>query len=86
MLLTAAGEAVQLRVRRIENELREVRDDALRLSDRSGGQVAALDALFNERRLLAAVLLAEAHHMPSVARRMEVSPPAVSQAISLLVC
>ncbi|MBB3213534.1 LysR family transcriptional regulator of gallate degradation [Herbaspirillum sp. Sphag1AN] len=84
MLLTAAGEAVQLRVRRIENELREVRDDALRLSDRSGGQVAALDALFNERRLLAAVLLAEAHHMPSVARRMEVSPPAVSQAISLL--
>lgn len=84
MLLTAAGEAVRLRVERIEAELREVRDDALRLRERSGKPVASLDALFNERRLQAAALLAETHHMPSVARLMEVSPSAVSQALSML--
>jgi len=84
MLLTAAGEAVKLRVDRIEAELREVRDDALRLRERTGSQVASLDALFNERRLQATTLLAETHHMPSVARLMEVSPSAVSQAISML--
>lgn len=84
MLLTSAGEAVKLRVDRIEDELREVRDDALRLRDRTGSQVASLDALFNERRLQAVVLLAETHHMPSVARLMEVSPSAVSQSISML--
>jgi LysR family transcriptional regulator, regulator for genes of the gallate degradation pathway len=84
MLLTAAGEAVRLRVNRIEDELREVRDDALRLRERSRSQVAGLDALFNERRLHATVLLAETHHMPSVARLMGVSPSAVSQSISTL--
>lgn len=84
MLPTAAGMAVQLRVERIEAELREVRDDALRLRERTGAKVASLDALFNERRLQAAVLLAETHHMPSVARLMGVSPSAVSQAVSLL--
>ena len=84
MLLTSAGEAVKLRVDRIEEELREVRDDALRLRERTGVQVASLDALFHERRLLAAVLLAETHHMPSVARLMQVSPSAVSQSISML--
>ncbi|MFJ9451954.1 MULTISPECIES: LysR family transcriptional regulator [unclassified Herbaspirillum] len=84
MLLTGAGEAVRLRVDRIEGELREVRDDALRLRERTGSQVASLDALFNERRLQAAVLLADTHHMPSVARLMNVSPSAVSQSISLL--
>ncbi|PLY61186.1 LysR family transcriptional regulator [Herbaspirillum sp. BH-1] len=84
MLLTAAGEAVRLRVERIEAELREVRDDALRLRERTGSQVANLDALFNERRLQAAALLAETHHMPSVARLMDVSPSAVSQSLALL--
>ncbi|ONN64552.1 LysR family transcriptional regulator [Herbaspirillum sp. VT-16-41] len=84
MLLTAAGEAVRLRVERIEAELREVRDDALRLRERTGSQVASLDALFNERRLQAAALLAETHHMPSVARLMDVSPSAVSQSLALL--
>lgn len=84
MLLTSAGEAVKLRVDRIEEELREVRDDALRLRERTGAQVASLDALFHERRLQASVLLAETHHMPSVARLMHVSPSAVSQSISML--
>ncbi|MBB3211795.1 LysR family transcriptional regulator of gallate degradation [Herbaspirillum sp. Sphag1AN] len=84
MLLTSAGEAVKLRVDRIEEELREVRDDALRMRERTGAQVASLDALFHERRLQAAVLLAETHHMPSVARLMHVSPSAVSQSISML--
>ena len=84
MLMTAAGQAVQLRVLRIEAALREVRDDAARLAARDGAHLGSTDPLFNERRLQAAVLLAEVHHMPSVARVMAISQSAVSQAITKL--
>nr|WP_314632017.1 LysR family transcriptional regulator [uncultured Janthinobacterium sp.] len=84
MLLTAAGEVVRVRAERIEAELRLVRDDAVRLRDRVGSKVGGLEALLNERRLQAAALLAEVHHMPSVARAMGVSQSAVSQAIARL--
>ncbi len=89
MLLTAAGETVRLRADRIEAELREVRDDALRLRDRDRGKAGAapaggIEALLGERRLQAAALLAEAHHMPSVALAMGTSQSAVSQAIAHL--
>ncbi len=87
MLLTAAGEVVRLRADRIEAELGEVRDDAMRLRDRGGklgGKVGGIEALLNERRLQAATLLAEVHHMPSVAAAMGVSQSAVSQAIARL--
>lgn len=84
MLLTQAGQLALLRAERIEAELREVRDDALRLRDRTGGKVGGIDALLNERRLRAAALLAEVHHMPTVARGMGTSQSAVSQAIARL--
>lgn len=84
MLLTAAGETVRLRVQRIESELKDVRDDAVRLAARDGALIGSTDALFNERRLQAAVMLAEVHHMPSVARLMDMSQSAVSQAIAKL--
>lgn len=84
MLLTAAGETVRLRADRIEAELREVRDEAMRLSDKSGAKVGGIEALLNERRLQAAALLAEVHYMPSVAHSMGSSQSAVSQAIARL--
>ncbi|TWI61157.1 LysR family transcriptional regulator of gallate degradation [Pseudoduganella lurida] len=95
MLLTAAGQLARLRADRIEAELRDVRDDAARLRERQnargtkGGAMpdhvsGSIDALLNERRLQAAVLLAEVHHMPSVAHAMGTSQSAVSQAIARL--
>lgn len=95
MLLTAAGQLAKLRADRIETELREVRDDAVRMRDRSrekaaardgnaGGNVGGIEALLNERRLQAAALLAEVHHMPTVAHAMGTSQSAVSQAIARL--
>jgi LysR family transcriptional regulator of gallate degradation len=83
MLPTRAGETVLARAQQIEAALREVRDDAVRLR-RQGGAVASVEALHNERRLEVATLLAEVHHMPSVARAIGVSQSAVSQAIARL--
>lgn len=84
MLLTRAGEIVLERARHIEAALREVREDAVRLRTRPGVAVASLEALHNERRLEVAVMLAEVHHMPSVAASVGVSQSAVSQAIARL--
>jgi LysR family transcriptional regulator of gallate degradation len=88
MLLTAAGETVRLRADRIEAELQFVRDDAARAQDRAqekhGRKVGGIEALLNERRLQAAALLAEVHHMPTVAHAMGTSQSAVSQAVSRL--
>jgi LysR family transcriptional regulator of gallate degradation len=84
MLLTAAGEVVRLRADRIEAELRDVRDDAVRVRDKGSGKVGGIEALLAERRLLAASLLAEVHHMPTVAQSMGTSQSAVSQAIARL--
>ncbi|WP_020653029.1 LysR family transcriptional regulator [Massilia niastensis] len=84
MLLTAAGEVVRLRADRIEEELHAVRDDAVRLQERGGPKVGAIEALLNERRLQAAALLAEVHHMPTVAHAMGSSQSAISQAVARL--
>ena len=88
MLLTRAGETVRLRADRIEAELREVRDEALRLSgrgaERLGSKVGGIEALLNERRLQAAALLAEVHYMPGVAHALGASQSAISQAITHL--
>lgn len=84
MLLTRAGEIVLERARHIEAALREVREEAVRMRAHSGAAVASIDALHNERRLEVAAMLAEVHHMPSVAASIGVSQPAVSQAIARL--
>lgn len=83
MLLTGAGEMVLLRALRIESELNVVREDAVRLCGQ-GARVAAVDVLFNTSRLSIASLLAQTHHMPSVARALDLSQPAVSAAIAVL--
>jgi LysR family transcriptional regulator of gallate degradation len=90
MLLTGAGEVVRLRADRIEAELQDVRTDAARApaqdkdKDKRGRKVGGIEALLNERRLQAASLLAEVHHMPTVAQAMGTSQSAVSQAIARL--
>ena len=84
MLLTAAGEVVLLRADRIDAELHALREDALRAQDKHGRKVGGIEALLNERRLQAATLLAEVHHMPTVAHAMGTSQSAVSQAVSRL--
>jgi LysR family transcriptional regulator of gallate degradation len=84
MLLTAAGDLVRLRADRIDAELQAVRDDALRAQDKHGRKAGGIEALLNERRLQAAALLAEVHHMPTVAHAMGTSQSAVSQAVSRL--
>ena len=84
MLLTAAGDVVRLRAERIEIELIGVRDDAARALEKNGRKVGGIDALLNERRLQAAALLAEVHHMPTVAHAMGTSQSAVSQAVARL--
>jgi len=84
MLATAAGETVRLRAERIDAELQAVRDDAVRAQERHGRKVGGIEALLNERRLQAATLLAEVHHMPTVAQAMGTSQSAVSQAVARL--
>ena len=88
MLLTAAGEVVRLRADRIDVLLRGVRDDARSQRERGnasvGGVAGGINAMLNENRLQAAVLLGEMHHMPSVAQAMGTSQSAVSQAIGRL--
>lgn len=81
MLLTADGQLVLARMRRIQAELSEVRTEALRLP---GSGVSARHALFHEGRLQVATLLADVHHMPTVARRLGISQAAVSTALSRL--
>jgi LysR family transcriptional regulator, regulator for genes of the gallate degradation pathway len=81
MLLTADGQLALARMRRIQVELSEVRTEALRLR---GSGVSAIDALFNESRLQVAALLADVHHMPTVARRLGISQAAVSAALGKL--
>lgn len=84
MLLTNAGDTVLARALRIEGELNAVREEALKLGGQDGERVGSIDALFNGTRLMCASLLAQVHHMPSVARTIGLSQPAVSAAIGKL--
>jgi LysR family transcriptional regulator of gallate degradation len=81
MLLTPDGQLVLGRVQRMQAELGTVRTEAIRFG---GSAVRGLDALFHEGRLQVATLLADVHHMPTVARRLGISQPAVSTALNRL--
>lgn len=82
MLLTPAGELAHARLVRIEAELDPVLEEAA--AGHGARSHAAVEAVFDEKRLLAASLLAEVHHMPTVGRRLGVSQPAVSAAVARL--
>lgn len=83
MLNTPAAELVLSRLHSIEQELAFVMDEAPSARGRARAP-AALEVLFDERRLLAASLLAEVHHMPTVARQLGVTQPAISAAVGRL--
>ena len=82
MLLTPAGELAHKRFLRIAHELGAVLEEAA--AGHTALPAAALDVLFDERRLLAVSLLAEVHHMPTVGRHLGVTQPAVSAAVARL--
>lgn len=84
MLPTSAGLVLQARALRIEMALRLVCDDARCGNNAASPVPEMLEALFNERRLQVATLLGSMHHMPSVARLIGTSQPAVSQALAQL--
>lgn len=85
MVLTAAGRSVQARMLRIESGLLQIHGEAMALrheGPRAGVPVGVPAALLNERRLRVAWLLGQTRHMPTVARALGMSQPAVSQAIA----
>jgi len=86
MLLTAAGERVLVRARRIEGELGAVHAEAavLQRTRGHGVGIGAAGGLFHTRKLTIAVMLADVHHMPTVAHLCGVTQPAVSAAIASL--
>jgi LysR family transcriptional regulator of gallate degradation len=86
MLLTAAGDAVLVRTRRIEVELAAVRDEALvqQRGREAARNVAATAALFHTRRLTSAAMLADVHHMSTVAHLCGLTQPAISASIAKL--
>ncbi|MFC4276907.1 LysR family transcriptional regulator [Achromobacter aloeverae] len=86
MLLTAEGEAVRVRASHIAAELAAVHDEALALRRARGGATAAgvgaVASLFHTRRLMHAALLADVHHMSTVAHLAGLTQPAISASIS----
>ncbi|HEY8356209.1 MAG TPA: LysR family transcriptional regulator [Ramlibacter sp.] len=84
MLPTPTGELVLTRYARIRDELSAVLEEAAAAAGAGGLPAASLDTVYDERRLLAASLLAEVRHMPGAGRRLGVSQPAVSAAIARL--
>ena len=84
MLPTPAGRLAYGRFCRIEHELEQVLDEAARNGRAAVRTMAAVESLFDERRLTVASMLAETGHMPTVARRLGVSQPAISTSIARL--
>ncbi|OZI33982.1 LysR family transcriptional regulator [Bordetella genomosp. 10] len=85
MLLTAAGEAVRVRASHIAAELAAVHEEALALRRARGGGTAGAGtaaSLFHTRRLMHAALLADVHHMSTVAHLAGLTQPAISASIS----
>ncbi len=83
MLPTDYGAALLKRARRAANELALARRD---FSQRAGanahGRSAPVFSMqVHEQRLQAFVALAQTHHMPTVARQLGISQPAVSASI-----
>ena len=85
MLLTSTGEVVLARLERIQHELGIVMQEASVARGRrndDGFAAVSVDALFDERRLLAVSMLAELHQMPAVGRHLGISQPAISAVLS----
>lgn len=83
MLNTQAADLVLRRLEGIERELDAVLNEAVPARGQARAP-AAREVLFDERRLLVASVLAEVQHMPTVARQLGVTQPAISAAVSRL--
>lgn len=84
MLCSAFASAVLFRARRAMKEF-ELGADEIRVRSKgtaSGPRARIPPALFNERRLISFLKLAESGHMPTVAKALNISQPAVSGAIN----
>lgn len=80
MLLTAAGDTVRVRAERIQAELEAVMEEARA----RGGRAGASGALYHTGRLASVTLLADVHHMSTVAHLQGLTQPAISAAVSRL--
>ncbi|QDJ51223.1 LysR family transcriptional regulator [Bordetella hinzii] len=80
MLLTAAGDTVRVRTERIQAELEAVMEEARA----RGGRAGASGALYHTGRLASVTLLADVHHMSTVAHLQGLTQPAISAAVSRL--
>jgi LysR family transcriptional regulator of gallate degradation len=82
MLLTEYGRALLVRTRRVHAEMQRARAELGALVDKGNVRSAPMFVmLIPERRVRAFVALAEQHHMPSVARSLGITQPAVSIAV-----
>ena len=82
MLLTEYGRALLIRTRRVNAEMQRARAELGALADKGSVRNAPMfGMLIPERRVRAFVALAEQHHMPSVARSLGITQPAVSIAV-----
>lgn len=82
MLLTEYGRALQVRARRVHDEMERARSELGALGGRDKVRNAPIfGMLTHERRIRAFVALTEQHHMPSVADGLGVTQPAVSMAV-----
>jgi LysR family transcriptional regulator of gallate degradation len=86
MLATAFGQTLLSRALGAAQEFRAARDEMASRIRKANGSLNApvFDMLFNEHRLLVFVTLAESHHMPTVAKRLGITQPAVSASIAEL--
>lgn len=85
MLLTAAGDALRARMHRIEMELLAVYQDAGALQGNTPGHASrASTVLYHTGRLTHATMLADAHHMSTVAHATGLTQPAISASIAKL--
>lgn len=86
MLPTVFGNTLLFRAKRAAVELKNAREKMLPTLKENGGSANApiFSMQFNEHRLICYVTLAELHHMPTVARVLNITQPAVSSSISQL--
>jgi LysR family transcriptional regulator of gallate degradation len=86
MMATAFGQTLLSRALRAAQEFRLARDEMASRIRKANGSLNApvFDMLFNENRLEVFVTLAESHHMPTVAKRLGITQPAVSASIAEL--
>lgn len=82
MLCTAFGSIVLFRARRVMDEFALGCDEVARSGGTAPGHARVPIALYNQRRLLSFVRLADSGHMPTVAKELGISQPAVSSAIN----